>query len=80
MRERKTRGSRMISMIIELYLTGDNHVDTLVEKFNISKKTFYRDIEPLKPMIVRSSKGTYNLSKPVSEELSAFNLKSKNNK
>lgn len=68
----------MISMIIELYLTGDNHVDILVKKFNINKKTFYRDIEPLKPMIIRSSKGTYNLSKSVSDVLSSFNFKSEN--
>lgn len=62
MRERQTRGSRMISIVIELYQTGSNHVSTLEEKFSVSRKTIYRDLEQLEPMLIKNNKGAYSLS------------------
>ncbi|WP_350318886.1 DeoR family transcriptional regulator [Lelliottia wanjuensis] len=63
----------MISIIIELYQTGENHVGSLESKFNISRETVHRDLRQLEPMITRTSKGTYGLSKPVIEILNTFN-------
>lgn len=67
--ERKTRGSRMMLIIIELYRTGSNHVEALEEKFSVSRKTIYRDLEQLEPMLVKSSRGTYCLSRFVYDVL-----------
>lgn len=70
--ERQTRGSRMISIIIELYQSGSKTIDTLEEKFNVGTRTIYRDLEQLEPMIIRTSKGTYGLTTHVYRVLNKF--------
>lgn len=70
--DRQTRGSRMISIIIELYQSGANTVETLEEKFNVGTRTIYRDLEQLEPMVIRTSKGTYGLTTHVYRVLSRF--------
>jgi DeoR/GlpR family transcriptional regulator of sugar metabolism len=60
----------MISIVIELYSTGANHIETLEEKFKVSKKTIYRDLDQLEPMLIKMSKGTYGLSTVVQRTLS----------
>lgn len=70
--DRQTRGSRMISIIIELYQSGANTVDTLEAKFNVGTRTIYRDLEQLEPMVIRTSKGTYGLTTHVYRVLSRF--------
>lgn len=68
--DRQTRGSRMISIIIELYQSGANSVETLEEKFNVGTRTIYRDLEQLEPMVIKMGKGTYGLTTHVNRVLS----------
>lgn len=68
--DRQTRGSRMISIIIELYQSGANSVETLEEKFNVGTRTIYRDLEQLEPMVIKMGKGTYGLTTHVHRVLS----------
>lgn len=70
MSERQTIGSRMISIIIEFHQSGAADTAALKDKFNVSERTIHRDLDRLKPMIAKSSRGMYCLSTPVSNVLS----------
>ena len=70
MRERQTIGSRMISIIIEFHRSGATDTLTLKEIFNVSERTIHRDLNRLEPMIIKTSRGTYDLSSSVSKILS----------
>lgn len=70
--DRQTRGSRMISIIIELYLSGTSTVEALEEKFNVGTRTVYRDLEQIEPLVIKTGKGTYGLTTHVNRVLSQF--------
>jgi len=70
--ERQSIGSRMISIIIELHQSGATDTIALKEKFNVSERTIYRDLNRLEPMIIKTSRGTCCLSTPVSKILNIF--------
>ncbi|ECD9416832.1 TPA: hypothetical protein ACYJG3_001191 [Salmonella enterica] len=72
MLERQTRGSRMVSIIIELYRSGASSIEVLESKFNVGTRTIYRDLEQLEPMVIRTSKGTYGLTTHVYRVLNKF--------
>ncbi|AMH12973.1 HTH domain-containing protein [Citrobacter sp. FDAARGOS_156] len=70
--DRQTRGSRMISIVIELYQSGAHSIEMLENKFNVGSRTIYRDLEQLEPMVIKTSTGTYGLTTHVHRALDKY--------
>jgi DeoR/GlpR family transcriptional regulator of sugar metabolism len=69
MSERETLGSRLTSIIIELHQYGAVDRNSLAQKFNVTERTIYRDLNRLGPIIIRTSEGKYSLSIPARKVL-----------
>jgi predicted DNA-binding transcriptional regulator YafY len=64
MLERETVGSRLLGIIVYIHQREIVDRETLAEKFGITQRTIYRDLNWLAPIVLKGEDGRYRLSAP----------------
>ena len=61
--------SRLTAIIIELHQSGTVERKLLAEKFHVTERTIYRDLNRLSPIVESAGNGVYRLSISARTEL-----------
>ena len=58
---RSRSAERLVDILLELHLNGVINRSALMEKFNITERTVYRDLNALSPIVEHTGNGLYRL-------------------